>query len=109
MPKALFVVRATIADPTRRVAFDRWYRDEHLPQALVAFAAEKGWRSWSETDPAVHQATYRFADRAALDRAVNSAGMTALIAEFDRAWPGIPRTREVFTLVEERDAPQPLR
>lgn len=58
MPKAFFVVRASIADPARR---------------------------------------------AALDRAVNSAAMKALVAEFDRAWPGIPRSREAFTLVEERD------
>ena len=103
MAKAFFVVRATISDASQRAAFDRWYHDEHLPQALEAFGAEKGWRFWSETEPAVHQATYRFADRAALDRGVNSAAMKTLIADFDRAWPGIPRTREVLALAEQRD------
>jgi quinol monooxygenase YgiN len=103
MPKCFFVVRASVTDPTKRAAFDDWYRQEHLPQAMAAFGAEKGWRFWSETDPAVHQATYQFADKAAVDRIVNSAKMKALIAEFDRVWPGIPRTREVFTLAEERD------
>ena len=103
MPKSFLVVRAIVADAAQRAAFDDWYRREHLPQAMAAFRAEKGWRFWSETDPAAHQATYQFADRAAADRALNSAGMKALVVEFDRAWPGIPRTREIFTLVEERD------
>jgi hypothetical protein len=101
MPKCFFVVRATVADPAKRGAFDRWYRDDHLRQAVEIFGAEKGWRVWSETDPSVHQATYQFADRAALDRAVNSEGMKGLIAQFDRDWPGISRTREIFTLVDE--------
>ena len=103
MPKCFLVVRATVADPAQRVAFDRWYRDEHLPQALDVFRAEKGWRFWSETDPAVHQATYRFADRAALDRAIAPSNFKPLIDEFDRVFPGVPRTREILTLVEERD------
>ena len=101
MPKAFFVVRATVADPAQRAAFDAWYHREHLPDAMAAFDAEKAWRFWSESDPAMHQATYQFADRAALDRMLASAGLKALIAEFDRAWPGIPRTREVLTLAEE--------
>lgn len=101
MPKSFFVVRATVSDPTQRAAFDDWYRKEHLPQAMKAFEAEKGWRFWSETDPSVHQATYQFADRAALDRAVNSAGMKTLVADFNHDWPGVARAREVFTLVEE--------
>jgi hypothetical protein len=103
MHKTFLVVRANVADPAQRAAFDDWYRREHLPQALEVFGAEKGWRFWSETDPTAHQATYQFADRAALDRAVSSAGMKTLVAEFDRAWPGISRTREVFRLVDERD------
>jgi hypothetical protein len=24
-----------------------------------------------------------------------------LVADFDKAWPGVPRTREIMTLVEE--------
>ena|SRR5687768_2956336 len=103
MAKAFFVVRAVVADPAKRAAFGEWYRDEHLRQAVQAFGAEKAWRFWSETDPSVHQATYQFADRAAADRATDlkSAGMKVLVAHFDRDWPGIPRTRETFTLVDE--------
>jgi hypothetical protein len=103
MPKSFLVVRATVADAGKRAAFDDWYRREHLPQAIAAFGAEKGWRFWSNTDPAAHQAVYRFPDRAAAETALNSAGMKALVAEFDRAWPGVPRTREILTLAEVRD------
>jgi hypothetical protein len=97
----LFVVRATVTDAARRKAFDTWYSREHLPDAVKTFGAQKAWRHWSETDPAVHQATYQLPDRAALDRAVNGDGMKRLVADFDRDWPGIPRQREILTLVEE--------
>jgi len=96
-----FVVRATVADPAKRAAFDAWYSKEHLPDAVKTFGAQKAWRFWSESDPAVHQATYQMADRAAVDRAVNGEGMKRLVADFDRDWPGIPRSREIVTLVEE--------
>ena len=101
MPKSFFVVRATISDPAKRDAFDDWYRHEHLPQALEAFVAEKAWRFWSDTDPSLHQATYQFADRAALDHGTRPEIMKPLIAEFDLVWPGIPRTREILMLAEE--------
>ena len=103
VPKSFLVIRATVADSSQRAAFDAWYRREHLPDAIRTFGAEKGWRFWSETDPAVHQATYQFADRAALDRAIAPDNFKPLVDEFDRAFPGVPRTREVLTLVDERD------
>jgi hypothetical protein len=34
MPKALFIVRATVADASKRAAFDTWYSREHLPDAV---------------------------------------------------------------------------
>ena len=101
MPPAYFVVRATVSDPARRAAFDDWYRSEHLPDAVKAFGVNKAWRFWSVSDPAVHQATYEFADRAALDRTMNGEAMKALVAEFNRAWPDVARTREIFELAEE--------
>jgi hypothetical protein len=33
---ALFIVRAVVADAGEREAFDRWYEQEHLPQAAAA-------------------------------------------------------------------------
>jgi hypothetical protein len=104
MAPAFFVVRATVADPSRRKAFDEWYHREHLPDAAKAFGAAKAWRFWSITDPALHQATYEFADQAALDHALGGAALKTLVADFDRAWPDIPRTREILVLAEEYGA-----
>jgi hypothetical protein len=101
MPTSLFIVRATIADPARRAAFDDWYRKDHLPWAVKAFGAQKAWRCWSDTDAAQHIATYQFTDRAALERGTASGIMKPLVEDFDRVWPGIARTREVMTMVEE--------
>jgi hypothetical protein len=100
MPLTYFVVRATVADPTRRAAFDEWYRREHLPDAAKAFGVTKAWRFWSLTDPSLHQAMYEFADQAALDRAMAGDALKALVAEFDRCWPEVRRTREVLVLAE---------
>jgi len=99
-----FIVRAIIPDASQRAAFDKWYAEEHLPDAAKSFRAEKAWRFWSESDPSVHQATYQFADRAALDHGIRPENMKRLVADFDKAWPGIPRQREIMTLVEEYES-----
>ena len=101
MPAAFFVVRATIPDAAKRGAFDAWYRNEHLPDAVKSLGAVKAWRYWSADNPALHQATYQFADKAALDRAVDSDDMKRMIGDFNRDWPGITRTREKLVLAEE--------
>ena len=103
MPKAYFVVRAVVPDESRHAAFDHWYSTDHLPQAIAAFGAEKAWRFWSATDAAAHYAVYRFADRDRIARAVGGDAMKALVADFDRTWPGIARTREILTMAEEVD------
>ena len=74
---AFFIVRATVSDAAQRAAFGDWYRNEHLPDAVKTFGAQKAWRFWSDTDPAVHQATYQFADRAALDHGTRGEVMRA--------------------------------
>jgi hypothetical protein len=101
MTSAYFVVRATVADPAKRKAFDEWYHREHLPDAAKAFGVAKAWRFWSVSDPALHQATYEFADQAALDRATSGEALKSLVADFDRAWPEVTRTREILVLAEE--------
>src|SRR6266568_4838248 len=100
--KACFVVRAVVADPALRQKFDDWYANDHLPLAVKAFRAEKGFRFWSETDTNVHYAVYRFAGMSELTRATSSPQFKELVADFDRTWPsGITRTREILTMVEE--------
>ena len=101
MPKALFIVRATVADAAKRQPFDAWYSREHLPDAVKTFGAEKAWRYWSLTDPALHHAIYQFPDEAALDRAIKAPDMSRLIADFNRDWPEVTRTRESLLLAEE--------
>jgi len=101
MPSAYFVVRATVADPAKRGAFDEWYSREHLPDAAKAFGVSKALRFWSLSDPALHVAMYEFADQAALDRAMGGAALKTLVAEFDRCWPEVTRTREMLVLAEQ--------
>jgi hypothetical protein len=101
MPSAYFVVRATVPDGSTRKAFDEWYSREHLPDAAKAFGVSKAWRFWSVTDPSLHEAMGEFADQAALDRAMSGEALKTLVAEFDRCWPDVKRTREVLVLAEE--------
>lgn len=102
MPATLFLVRSVVAEPLRQ-KFDHWYSTDHLPWAIRAFKCEKVWRFWSEVEPGVHYAVYRFADKARCDAALGSDDFKALVADFSRAWPdGVTRTRDVVTLAEER-------
>jgi len=73
---AFFVVRAQVVDPSMKEAFDKWYQDEHLPDAMKAFGAKA--------------------------RAVpGSEAIKPLIAEFDRLWgKKVLRTREVVRVVQ---------
>jgi len=105
MPAAFFVVRATVADPARRAAFDKWYENEHLPDAVKSFGVKKARRFWSLTDPGVHQAMYQFDGEASLDRAMKSEDLKRLIADFNRDWPDVSRTRDTFVLAQEFGAP----
>jgi hypothetical protein len=101
MSKACFVVRATVADASKRGAFDAWYQNEHLPDATKAFGISKARRYWSASDPSLHLAMYEFPDQAALERATGGDALKPLVAEFDRCWPGVTRSREVLVLAEE--------
>lgn len=97
---AYLVVRAVVAETDRR-DFDHWYRTEHLPDAVKAFAAQRGWRAWSRTDPLVHYAFYQFPDVAAAEAASTSPAIRTLIAEFDARWgTRVRRAREIIEVVE---------
>ena len=104
MSKAFLLVRAVVADAGDRGAFDAWYAREHLPDALKAFKAHRGWRAWSHTDPSVHYAYYEFASVEAVHRATEGSVVKPLIAEFDRRWGSrVTRAREIIEVVEERE------
>ena len=97
---AYLMVRAEVADPDLRAGFDAWYEREHLRDAVDGLGAVRAWRGWSRLQPAVHFAFYEFSDAARAQAALDCAAMTALKAEFDRAWgTRIVRTREVIEVV----------
>ncbi len=96
MPSAWLVVRATVAQAADRAGFDAWYRAEHLPDAMKAFGVTTAWRGWSQQDSSVHCAHYWFESAERLDAVMKGPAIAALIAEFDRCWPLVTRTRETF-------------
>ena len=105
MPPTLFLVRAVVASHLRST-FDHWYATDHLPWAVKVFKCEKAWRAWSEVEEGVHYAVFliAFADKASCDAALGGDEFKAMIADFNKSWPeGVTRTRDVVTLVEERE------
>jgi hypothetical protein len=98
---ACFIVRAQVVDASVKEAFDRWYQDEHLPDALKAFGARRAWRGWSEVDASVHYAVYEFDDPARLRALPGSEAMKTLVAEFDRAWGDkVVRSRDIVQVMQ---------
>jgi len=99
---AWFVVRAVVPEGDR-AAFDRWYAQEHLPDALRAFGAQRGWRAWSRVDASVHTAFYAFDSAAAAEAATTPDRLRPLIAEFDRRWgTRVTRSRDILEVVDEQ-------
>ena len=102
---AWFIVRAKVVDPSVKDAFDRWYQEEHLPDALKAFGARRAWRGWSATDPLVHHAFYEFDDLARAQAIQGTDGLKRLIADFDRVWGSrVTRSRDFVDVVQAIDA-----
>jgi hypothetical protein len=102
MANAYLVVRAEVHDVADRTPFDHWYATDHLPWAIKVFAARRGWRCWSRTDPTVHYAFYEFADVAEAEALIGSQEIKPLVADFDRVWGDrVSRRREVLEIVQE--------
>lgn len=96
-----FIVRARVADESLREPFDRWYRDEHLPDAKKAFDAKHAFRGWSDTDRLTHMAFYEFDSAEAAHAIHGSPKLKGLIAEFDRVWgERVTRTRDFVDVVQ---------
>ena len=90
------IVRAEVEEASRE-AFDRWYENEHLPEAHRDFNAVSAFRGWSDVDPGVHLAYYEFPDLVAANAILNSDLIKEFIKEFDRHWEGkVVRSRETF-------------
>jgi len=97
---AFLMVRAQV-DAAAKKDFDRWYQDEHLPDALKAFKARSAWRGWSEVDSNVHYAVYEFDDLARARAIPGSEVIKPLIAELDRRWGDkVTRSREIVEVAQ---------
>ena len=102
MAKGYFVVRAEVHDIADRASFDHWYATDHLSWAIKAFGAQRGWRCWSRTDPAVHYAFYEMADVEQAEALIGSDKIKPLVADFDRVWGNrVSRQREILEIVQE--------
>jgi hypothetical protein len=98
---ACFIVRAQVADSVVKSEFDRWYEDEHLPDALKGFNARRAWRGWSELDASLHYAVYEFDDVARVRAIPGSDALKRLVAEFDRAWGDkVRRSRDIVEVIQ---------
>ena len=98
---AFFMVRAHVTQESDRAKFDEWYGTHHLPLAMNTFHAEKAWRFWSRSDPGVHYAVYQFTDMKTLRARIDSPDFQVLVADFDKAWPHVTRSRDLIEAVQE--------
>src|SRR5262245_66165983 len=98
--RACFMVRSVVADEADRAKFGHWYGSHHVPLAIEKFRCEKAWRFWSRVDPAVHYAMYQLRDMAALKERIESADFKMLVADYDKAWPNVTRTRDLIENVQ---------
>jgi len=102
MAKGYLVVRAEVPAEADRAKFDDWYATDHLPWAMRVFGAQRGWRCWSRTGPAVHYAFYEFADIETARALIGSEKIKPLVADFDRVWGDLTtRQREILEIVQE--------
>lgn len=100
---AFLIVRAEVQE-SDRAAFDVWYENEHLPDAVAAFEALYAERGWSDVTPGVHIALYAFPDLARARAIGESEAIKKMIAEFDRVWQDrVQRTREIVEIKQRID------
>ncbi|WP_422001075.1 hypothetical protein [Reyranella sp.] len=104
MATAYLIVRARLVHLSDRERLDAWYGKEHLPSAFKGFKARRAWRCWSRTNPLVHIALYEFPSVEEAEAILDSRALAEQIAEFDRAWPGVTRTREIVEVADELTA-----
>jgi len=98
---AIFIVRAQVADESLKGDFDRWYQEEHLPDARAAFKAKRAWRGWSTTEATVHYAL----DAASAQAILGSEPLKLLVAEFDRVWGDkVKRSREIVEVIQNLES-----
>jgi uncharacterized protein (TIGR02118 family) len=102
-PEQLFTVRATV-DPEHEEEFNRWYNQEHLPEALELPGCVGAARYRVLEGDGSHQymATYAFESEAALRAALAGDYFRELVRRYDEAVGSFStRARTLYTRVHE--------
>ena len=79
--EGILIVRAEVND-FDRVAFDKWYDNEHLLEAMTVFGADRAWRGWSEVENGIHYANYAFSNVEAAIATLSSLALKNLVKKF---------------------------
>jgi hypothetical protein len=94
------VARSSSADPELKAA--KLMRSPRERALINAFGAQRGWRCWSRTEPAVHYAFYELANVEEARELTDSDKIKPLIADLDRVWGNrVSRRREILEIVQE--------
>jgi len=97
MATILFIVKATIpAD--KEAAFNRWYNEEHVSQALQfpGMVSAHRYKLIDGDDKYRYMAVYELQDEATYRRFVASDHMKTLRAEYDARFPMSERARLAY-------------
>jgi hypothetical protein len=100
MATIVFIVKATIA-PDQEAAFNRWYNDEHVPQALSfpGMVSAHRYKLIDGDDRYQYMAVYELKDEATYRSFIASSHMKTLRAEYDAHFPMSERARLAYAQV----------
>ena len=100
MATILFIVKATIPSD-KEAAFNRWYNEEHVSQALQfpGMVSAHRYKLVDGDDKYQFMAVYELKDEATYRRFVASDHMKALRAEYDAHFPMSERARLAYAQV----------
>ncbi len=102
-PQHLLVVRATI-DPAHEEEFNRWYNEEHVPDALrlAGCVGAARYRVLGGDDSHQYVAVYAFEDEASLHAAMTGDYRQELVRRYDAAFGKFSnRSRAAHCLIFE--------
>ena len=96
----LFVVKA-VPPKGKEAEFNRWYNDEHVPDVLKypGVVSARRYQAIAGEDKYEYMAVYEIKDEATYRRFIASDHMKALVADYDKRFPGSERMRFAYQQV----------
>ncbi len=100
MATILFMVKTTIPSD-KAAAFNHWYNEEHVPQALqfAGMVSAHRYKLIDGDDKYQYMTVYELQDEATYRRFIASDHMKTLRAEYDAHFPMSERTRLAYAQV----------